>query len=394
MQPDEVHVNDPVNLPTPFSETIGPGTIGGTDSSAYPEGDYYEQLHSAGGQGCGPGGACGPEWGCGGSPHRTGPGCDDQWRVGPRWRIVADGVFMSREDTNLTPLAAAIGTTLAAADQFENFDHGGGVRLLGTAYWPQCKGYEMVMGYLGIEEWNANVVRPVVSLPPIVGPPPLVGIDQRRTLNYRSSLHTLELNWQGTNDSAWKPYAGVRYFLLDEDIEDRTRSYPTLPLEIGESALAVASLNGVEVENNLIGFQLGIRRDLWQVSRKVYIQGFVNAGVYCNLINRSDVVETSTTSTDVLVDDPATIDVDETGQIQTVTNRTGNRVKTERTEASFAGEAAVTLVWKVNRCCALRSGYEVLILNGVELGDDAFLGNVQSRDLVFHGFFAGFEYRR
>lgn len=387
-QPGEIYVDA-------AAPTAAPAPTG--KSSAYPDGDFYNQLHAAGGQGatCSCGNAdCNGDWGCGGSPYRTGPGCGDEWRVGPRWRVVLDGVMMYREETNLAPLAAALGTTVGAVEQFENFDHGGGVRLLGTAFWPQCKNYELTLGYLGIEEWNANLVLPVNTIPPVVGPPALAGVDERRTLSYRSSLHTLELNWQAVNDSAWKPYAGIRYFLLDETVHDRTSQYPTTPPAVGDAVVTTSLLDANEVENNLIGFQLGIRRDLWKVSRKVYIQGFANAGMYCNLINRSDSIRNSTTSTEILDDDPATTDVDETGQIQSITNTTGNRVKTERTDVSFAGEAAVTLVWKINNCCALRSGYEVLVLNGVELGDDAFLNTVQSRDLVFHGAFAGLEYRR
>ena len=38
--------------------------------------------------------ACGDDWhwGCGGSPNRTGPGRCDDWRVGPMWDVVVDGL--------------------------------------------------------------------------------------------------------------------------------------------------------------------------------------------------------------------------------------------------------------------------------------------------------------
>lgn len=368
-----------------------PESVTGVGSTAYPDGDYYEQLSAAGGQGpmC-----CDDDWGCGGSPFRTGPGCGDHYRVGPRWRILLDGLMMYREKTDLAPLATAIGTTLDDADQYENFGHGGGVRLLATAFWPQCKNYEVAIGYTGVEEWNANVVAPVVVIPPVVGPPASVAVDERRTLNYNSSLHSLEVNFQAVNNIVWKPYAGIRYFSFDENIQDLTRQYPSAPLVVSEQSITNTRLHVAEVDNNLIGFQIGVRRDLWKVARKVYIQGFANAGMYCNLINRDDVIQSATTNTEILEDDPDTGDIDETGFVESTTTTTGNRVKTERTRVSFAGEAALTLVWKFNNCCALRSGYEVLVVNGVELADDAFLGNVQSRDMVFHGAFAGFEYRR
>ena len=313
MQPEEIYSSDPVDLPSEIAESFAE-----PKSSAYPDGDFYEQLQAAGGQGgcdsCGVDGSCDGRWGCGGSPYRTGPGCGDNWRVGPRWRIVADGALIYREKTNLASLATAMGTTLAAAEQSENFDRGGGIRLLGTASWPQCKGYEMTLGYVGVDAWNANIVLPVLAIPPVVGPPANVALDQRRSLTYRSSLHALELNWQGLNSSNWKPYAGVRYFRFAETVEDRTNQYTAAPLAVGETATTTFSLLGNKVDNNLIGFQVGLRRDLWQVSRKVYIQGFANAGLYGNFINRSDYDETATTTTEVLDDDAATPDVDETAQ--------------------------------------------------------------------------------
>ena len=51
-------------------------------SNAYPKGDYYSHLMGSSG-GCS-NGACDWGWGCGGSPHRTGPGPCDTWKVGPR----------------------------------------------------------------------------------------------------------------------------------------------------------------------------------------------------------------------------------------------------------------------------------------------------------------------
>lgn len=256
------------------------------------------------------------------------------------------------------------------------------------------RGYEMAVGYVGIPEWNSSIVLPVVAIPPDPGPPALVGLNERRTLNYQSTLHSLEINWQRLTESTWKPYAGVRYFVFDEDVADITTQYSTAPLAVGETAITTATQNLVEVENNLIGFQLGVRRDLWHVSRKIYLEGFVNGGLYCNFINRNDIDAVTTTSTEILDDDPGTVDVDETGDPRVITNRTGNTVKTERTRAAYVGEASVALVWKLNSCCALRSGYQAMYLSGLEMADDAFLGISEREQTFVHGFFGGLEYRR
>ena len=365
-------------------------------SSAYPAGDYYEQLSAANrinvGNSCDSG--CSDDWGCGGSPFRNGPGCDDRWKVGPRWRVQADGMILFREETDLTGLATAMGTTLAGAEQYENFDHAGGGRLFLSSYWPDCKDYELVVGYEGVDDWNANIILPINSIAATAGPPASVALDERRTLNYSSSLHSAELNFQSSKNNIWKPYAGIRYFSLDEVMRDETHQYTTAPLGIGDASATTDSLTLYDVQNNLIGFQLGARRDLWQISEKVYFQGYVNGGMYCNMINRAETTSTTDTTNEVLDDDPATTDVDETGTVETHSFSTGNRVKTERTELSFAGEANLALVWKINHCFALKSGYQAMVVTGVELADDAYLGLEDTHDLFYHGAFAGFEYRR
>ena len=112
------------------------------------------------------------------------------------------------------------------------------------------------------------------------------------------------------------------------------------------------------------------------------------------MINRSEELRATTTRTEILEDDPGTPDVDETGQVLTVSNSTGNRVKTERANFSYAGEASLAFVWKINNCFALRTGYEAFVVTGLEQADDAYLGIDDEHVMFFHGGFAGFEYRR
>lgn len=380
---------DAIAEPSPVIDQQSPAS----GHNAYPAGDFGIQLQAAGGAGT-PEGCVNDGWGVGGSPFRNGPGRCDNYRTGPIWRVSVDGVFLSREETNLTEFATSMGTTLGAVDQYENFEYGGGARILAFGNWPQLRGYELAIGYVGVEEWNSSIVMPVEALPPIIGPPLLVGLNERQTLTYKSSLHSLEFNWQRLTDSLWKPYAGVRYVLFDENVQDISTQYVATPLNVGETAITTQIRNMVEVENNLIGFQIGGRRDLWQVSRKVYLQAYANGGIYCNLIDRIDIDDAVTTSTEILADDPGTADVDETGQTRTVTTRTGNTVKVERTEAAFVGEASAAIVWKLNRCVALRGGYEMIYLNGIHMGDDAFMGRTERESTLIHGIFAGLEYRR
>ncbi len=407
-QPDNVDSPAVVEV-TPYGKLIGPSEV--ARSNAYPNGDYYTQLASAGGTGgpggpgacstCGPGGGrygaggpCKEHWGCGGSPFRTGPGQCDDWRVGPIWQVTLDGVFMTRDETNIDALAAAIGTTTGAADSYQQFEHGTGTRLTLTGWWPQMKGYEMQVGYLGIFNWDANVVVPDAN---VVAPPVgSVALTEQRDLKYGSDLHSLEINAQRLTTSPWKPFFGVRFLRGDEKIQDITRRSNTLPLSLGEVAITNNLFSNAEVENNLIGFQLGMRRDVWHLSEKLSIHGFSNGGAYCNMIDRDlSSGQTQTRTELIAVDDPATPDFDETGSTEILTTGTGTRVKSNRTELSFVGEVSLSLQYKLNQCSALRGGYQVLYINGLEFADDAYLGLApNSRDLLLHGWFAGFEYRR
>ena len=77
----------------------------------------------------------------------------------------------------------------------------------------------------------------------------------------------------------------------------------------------------------------------------------------------------------------------------TQTARTG--YKSDRVRGAFVTEAALNAVYQVNACTQAQLGYQVLYLNGVEFGDEAFLGaDPTSSDLLLHGWFAGVEYRR
>ena len=50
---------------------------------------------------------------------------------------------------------------------------------------------------------------------------------------------------------------------------------------------------------------------------------------------------------------------------------------------------------RLNRCWACRGGYQVLWIDGVHLGRDAYLNTgIDDRSLIFHGWHAGIECRR
>ena len=122
-----------------------------SESAAYPNGTFGEQLSAAQG---------GTGHGVGGSHRRHGPGRKDDWKVGPHWRVQVDGGVLFREDADLAAIIGAATPAPPAPEFQDNFDHALAGRLLLTGEWPQCRGYELQFGYLGAEAWSAPVVFP------------------------------------------------------------------------------------------------------------------------------------------------------------------------------------------------------------------------------------------
>ncbi|WP_146585892.1 hypothetical protein [Posidoniimonas polymericola] len=372
----------------------------GSGSTSYPGGDFAAQMAAAHGD---PSvGACDWGWGAGGSPYRTGPGHCDTFKVGPRWTSKFDGVFLFRDNIDLNTLATgatAGGIAIdpaAAGTVSENMREGIGARLMVSSYWPQCRGYELQVGYLGVFNWQANAFDPNVPFP---GPLPAApGFESQKSLSYRSSLNSVELNAQTVNDGAIKLFGGGRFILLSErvsDYLDNTAQPPQIPPNaadgvIGDPALDITDvLRGVAVDNHLIGLQTGMRADFFTLGDRFHVEGFVNGGAYFNYIKR-DSGYTETRSR-LALDDPSTL-VDES-QFSSNSSRTG--YSSDRMRVAFVGEALLGGVYQVNRCTTARLGYQVLYLTGVEMGDEAFIGaDPTSSDLLMHGWFAGVEYKR
>jgi hypothetical protein len=340
------------------------------------------------------------EWGCGGSPYVTGPGRCDEWKVGPVWDVVVDGQVLFREDADLDAIQAVTNenSQMLPIEPLirEQFDYAVGGRLYLTSILPKCAGYQVQFGYMGVEDWNASIIYPKETITPLEG----LEFDETRSVYLRSTLHSAEINFMRTTRDAWKPFWGVRYILFDDDIRDRTdQDGLQLPIA-GPGADPVGLVltdmtTAIDIKNNLIGPQIGIRHDLWQCNRWLFLQGFANAGVYYNKTKRTDLMRTFTT-TDI-ADDTDTPDSEAFGAFaQSRTSTT-----TELSQLAFVGEASLTLVCKLNECLALRGGYQLLWIDGIHMAEDAFLdindspGAVfDSRNTVLQGWHAGIEYRR
>jgi len=143
------------------------------------------------------------------------------------------------------------------------------------------------------------------------------------------------------------------------------------------------------LNNRLVGFQIGGRRDTWSWGNRISFQSFINGGVYSNQFRHDDVSRTSTT---VITGD----DINTAGnEFSQTTTSVETRNRFNLAEVAFVGEAGITSTLRISECVALRGGYQVLVIDGVGQGLDAYLSPGLSADtLVYHGLQFGLEYRR
>jgi hypothetical protein len=334
--------------------------------------------------GCqGGGGNCGGSCNCGPCdrcsctaktfPWFDGPGACDNWCVGPRWGIETSGLIMFQEDADLGAIINDIGGTPSVIDQY---DYAPGARIFATAY--NCHGWGMQVGYEGINQWEAGLLFPDTPV-----------ADSNRSIDLMSRWNSVEINFLPRMPQAWKFFSGVRYMELDEQLDDFTVVDKVIPVPSDPPAAPAAFVDtGTTnvLDNHLIGFQVGGLRDGWQVS----FSGFVNGGVYSNEVKRRDTEFNITTV--ITGDDLATAPDNEFSETTTVTTTTTER---SFSEIAFMGEASLWASAKLTPCLALKGGYQVMYLDGVGQAADTFFSqDFQSRDVLFHGWQFGLEYRR
>ena len=349
-------------------------------------------------------------WGCGGSPYRTGPGLCDNWKVGPRWHITVDGLVMHRDDTDLDGLIQQMVTTGATGTpESDQFGYGPGGRVSFASQVGRCANYDIQVVYEGINEWDSSIVFPLrqgpvnfytdAPAPPIQPPAPFPQGFEQRNLHYQSNINSIELNWLPYNETAWRMTFGPRFIRVNEQISDtldQDFQFP-LPFPGGDpdegAFLAMAETdreNIIDMENNLMGFQVGIFHDTIEINNRFAFEGFVNGGVYYNKVKYSNVSVVRTTQ--FVADDTSTTGFNEQRVDESFARNNDGR---DLDEISYHAEASLMGVCRLNKCWALRGGYEMLWINQLHLADSAYLGNPQaSTDLFLHGWRFGVECRR
>ena len=332
--------------------------------------------NTAGDSTCG----CGNSWldRCGCHPEIfpwiDGPGNCDSWCVGPKWEVEMDGLFLFQDEVEWNRVANSLAVTPTLEDEF---DHALGARLFVTAY--NDFGYGMQVGYAGANQWNGTFAFDPNG-------------SSERVLEYETKLNSVEINFLPRLTYLWQFYGGFRYIEIDERLRDFTTVDKVIPPPVSggtPQAAYVDSGTSYLLENRLIGFQMGGRRDGWRLGRWVFIDTFANAGIYCNKFKREDVSIIDTTR---ITGD----DLDTSEDEFSIEGRTDRFVtRRDYAEIAFAGEAGVSGVVRLNNCLSLRGGYQVMVVDGMGKALDAFFStDLVASTVLYHGMQFGLEYRR
>jgi hypothetical protein len=307
-------------------------------------------------------------------PWIRGPGVNDQWCVGPHLAVEVEGLILRRDDADLARVIGAVGL---GADLVDQFDYAAGARIGVTGY--NDAGFGMQVVYEGVNDFDATATFPQAG--------------SNRSFTYQSNLNSIEVNFLSRDSNVWKLFGGFRYVEVDEDFNDFTTVDKPLPAPADPPAAGVAFVDFGDsylIENRLFGFQLGAFRDGWQLNQWLSVESFCNGGIYMNDFKREEVARQVTTV--VNGDDLATPNVNEFSQDVTSVDTI---VRRDFSNLAFVGEVGVAAVLRINRSTALRSGYQVLVVDGVGEGLDAFFVSGFNRStLLYHGLQIGLEYRR
>jgi hypothetical protein len=213
---------------------------------------------------------------------------------------------------------------------------------------------------------------------------------ERHRVQRNYELHNIELNLLGHNYSldccpltlGWT--AGVRFLRFDESF-----LYSTDPVDLEFTGAAEEIHYGVDVENNLIGFQLGGRGD-YCLGNRVSFFAETKAGLYGNHISHNSRIAGANGFG--WIDDPAS-----------PYNLTDVNIESRKDDFAMIGQLGVGANICLNQCWTLGVGYQAVGVCGVALATNQiprdYIGALDSLSaidssgcLVLHGGFLSLEY--
>jgi hypothetical protein len=276
---------------------------------------------------------------------------------------------MSRSDPDtFVMVRSATGAPTLDASQF-NFGYEAGVDFGLTRQLNNCRDIEF--RYFAVDGWNASAfaVNPTASGTIRTTPPTLfVGGPTPITFEWDSRLYSFELNVGRWLDDDVRIFVGTRVMELNEHLNGVFRS-------------AAVFAYDVDVDNHLLGVQVGAERHLWHNGDQLRLDGFTKLGLFSNNADQNSAIT-----------QPPGIP-------------SFGRATSRDEVGAFMVEAGVVGVYQLNSNWALRAGYQLLWLDGVALAVDQIpnTGNLgvlgvvapatlDQSDVFYHGGSVGLEY--
>jgi hypothetical protein len=280
----------------------------------------------------------------------------------PRWTASADAMIMDRIGTKSQSIVNSYYRTreyLNSNDFHQGFYSGPRVGLI--RHGDNC--YDIEISYFQIDGWSSTrTITPSNDILEFDVPGySITSTSDPMRFTYSSRLYNGEVNLRWNPACRVTMVAGFRWAQLREKLDG------------GLAATTYERFWDTNTENNLFGFQIGTETKFWE--RGCFsIGGIVKGGVYANHAEQRSTL-------------------DDSGSLLTAaasTNRT-----------AFLGEVGLDAKYQVTKYLTLRTGYQVLWLEGVALAPGQLpMTNLSSGEtgintaggVLYHGATAGFEY--
>ena len=285
----------------------------------------------------------GPE--CDGQQYGAAPSCgglDPNGGCRPGWTFRADGVLIQRSTTrSQTLFRSGFGATapeLLNSKTGLNFPVEASPQVSAIRHGPN--GWDIEVGYLQIDGWDANAFPPGLSFMVTDDGPANFGVIDA-SARYISALYMGEINVRREWLDGLTLLAGFRMGELDE----RYQAVGT-----GQRSGSVTFTSSTV--NHLYGFQLGADLKVFE-NGPLRVNGLCKAGAYQNFINRSS--SQVDTGSGALPYEP---------------------ISAAHTQTTFMGEVGIVVSYQFTKRLAARFVYQAAWLEGVALAPEQIPNNI------------------
>ena len=346
-----------------------PSTIAKVATNTKPKGEpgmlqspqqYDKGSDFKGGSGCGCGNAKGSGCGCGaakGSGCGCGAtdGCDSGCSSGccQRMNIKFGLLYLTRDNPNDVPVIQRAGVPIFRANQFD-FDYEPGFELEVNRRLDSCT--NLNVRYFQVDGFEDVAAVPYLAPDVLATAPPGIGIPggpSTAFLQYRSELHSFEINRERRVSDQTTFSLGARYIEVDDTLR----------------AAAPGFAAEINADNHLYGFQLGLNRSL-RSRGQLELSGYSKMGLYTNFADQSATV-------------PGLITGTSDGAL------------------TFVGEVGLVSDLRLNNRLSFVTDVRLLYLDGLALAADQLplingatgaVGRLDMSEVFYYGVFGGLQW--